>query len=107
MIKIAFVVRIDKPFRFRLILLMNIFRFALQPMLLLKPRLTLLSCMEDMAMVLVLAMLDLAMVLVWAMLVLVMVLDLAMELVWAMLVLAMVLLLPLLPDTVSPMLPTP
>merc|ERR1712128_36871 len=75
--------------------------FVLQPMLPLKPRLMLLSCMEDMAMVLVWAMLDLAMVPVWAMLVLAMVLDLAMVL-----VLAMVLLPPLLPDTVSPMLPS-
>ena len=101
MIKIAFVVRKENSFRFNFIFIFNIFRFALQPMLLLKPRLMLLSCMEDMAMVLVWAMLDLAMVPVWAMLVLAMVLDLAMVL-----VLAMPLLPPLLPDTVSPMLPT-
>ena len=64
-------------------------RFALQLMLLLKPRLMLVFCMEPMDMVLVLDMeLVLGMVLVLAMLVLAMLPP------------------PLLPDTVSPMLPT-
>merc|ERR1712106_105532 len=92
--------------------------FALQLLLPLRPRLMLVSCMEPMDLVLVLAMLVLAMELVLDMLVMAMemVLDmpvLDMELDLAMLVLAMVLvsamlvlLPPLLPDTVSPMLPS-